>query len=133
MDRKTSSPDDPRLLGWIAFAITGAFLLSFYLGFMRFLAGSWREFAALSLAAMGYLAGQLLLARLVHPRTATQWRSVAALCPLIGGAAGGAYLALSAATGFGPIVHGLVWGTVHGALIARRAGRAAAGSSAPAP
>ena len=133
MDRNTSSLDDPSLLGWIALAITGAFLLSFYLGFMRFLVGSWREFAALSLAALTYLAGLVLLARLIRPRTAVQWRWAALMCPLVGGIAGAVYVALSAATGAGPIVSGLVWGALHGALVAHRARRVPAKSSAQAP
>ena len=111
MEKKSSSLDDPSVLGRIALGITGAFLLSFYFGFMRFLAGSWREFAALALAALGYLA---------------------AICPLLGGAAGGAYVAASVTTGVGPIIHGLVWGALHGALIARHASKSASGSSAPA-
>jgi len=130
MEKKSSSLDDPSVLGRIALAITGAFLLSFYFGFMRFLAGSWREFAALALAALGYLAGQVLLVRLIHPRTVAQWRWVAAMCPFLGGAAGGAYVAVSVTTGAGPIIYGLVLGALHGDLIARHAGKAATGSSA---
>ena len=133
MDRKSSSLDDPSLLGWVALAITGAFLLTFYLGFMRFLAGSWREFAALALAALSYLAGLVLLARVIRPRSAAQWRWAALICPVLGGIAGTTYVALSATTGAGPVVSGIVWGALHGAFVAHRARRLPFKSSVQAP
>jgi len=124
---KSQSPDDTSLLGWTALAITGAFLLTFALGFFRFLVGSWRELAALWLAPLIYLAGLVLLARRFRPRSATQWRWVALMCPVLGAIAGAVYLGVSAATGAGPVITGLVWGAIHGALVARNARRAAAG------
>jgi hypothetical protein len=125
--------DDSSTLGWTALLISGAFLLAFALGFMRFLAGSWRETAALSLASLGYFAGLLLLARVVATRSVAHWRRLAAVLPLLGAGVGAAYVAASAATGVRPVVTGLTLGAVHGVLIAWQAGRRPSRRSAPAP
>jgi hypothetical protein len=120
MQPKPTSGEDTSLLGRLALAITGLFLLGFYVAFGRFLAGSWRQFAALVLGAAAYLAGMVLLTRLVRPRTAADWRRMSLTFPLLGAAAGGMYALASTASGIGPALSGLVWGLVHAWLVRRQ-------------
>ena len=133
MAQNEYSLDDPSPMGRMAISVTGIFLLTFFLGFMRFMAGSWREAVALGLAGLGYAAALLLLAHQIRPQTEAQWRRIARLLPLLGAAAGAAYVAVSTAAGVGPVVAGLVWGTLHGLLVAWGAKRRASviASSAP--
>ena len=131
MSDNGSSLDDPSPMGRAAISVTGVFLLAFVLGFVRFMAGSWREGAALGLAGLGYAVGVLLLARLSRPRSEGQWRRVALVLPLLG--AGAAYVTLSVVAGTGPVITGFVWGMLHAILVAWGARRRASASSTPAP
>jgi hypothetical protein len=132
MSNPESSLDDSSPLGWTALLVTGAFLIAFALGFMRLLAGSWRETGALGLASLGYFAGLILLARLTNRRSVTQWRRFAAMLPILGAGVGAAYVAVSSATGMRPVITGVALGALHGMLIARQAGRQPLGASTPA-
>jgi hypothetical protein len=133
MSTEEPTLDDPSAVGWTAFVLTGMFLLAFVLGFARFLAGSWREAGALAVAALGYLAGVLLLGRLFPARTVAQWRRLAAGLPILGACVGAAYVAVSSATGVRPIITGIVVGATHSWLTIWQAGRRGSGASAPAP
>lgn len=120
MQPKPASGEETTFLGRLALALTGVVLLGFYVAFGRLLAGSWRQFAALVLGVATYLAGMVVLTRLVRPRAAADWRRMSLTFPLLGAAAGGIYALVSTASGIGPALSGLVWGLVHAWLVRRQ-------------
>jgi hypothetical protein len=126
MAAKRASSEDTRFLGRLALAFLALFLLGFYVAFGRLVAGSWRQFAALALAATTYLAGTVLLARLNHLRTAADWSRKALAFPVVGAIVGGMYVFVSTASGVTPVLIGFVWGVLHAWLLRRQTRKLAA-------
>jgi hypothetical protein len=120
MSGTPAAKGDNSVLGRIALGVTGLFLLGFYVAFGRLLAGSWREFAALMLVAATYLGGMIVLTRVARPRTATDWRRISLLFPVLGAAAGEVYIQASTVSGIGPVLTGVVWGLLHAWLVRRQ-------------
>jgi len=126
MTSKPASKGKTSFLGTLGIAIIAALVLGTYMFFGRLIAGSWRQFAALALAATTYLASMALLKRVVRPQTAMDWRRMSIAFPFMGALAGGAYTLVSTASGIAAAVTGVVWGLIHVWLIWRQTRRLAA-------
>ena len=125
MTSKPASKGKQSFLGTLGIAIIAALVLGTYLFFGRLIAGSWRQFAALALAATTYLVSMALLKRVVRPQAATDWRRMSIAFPFMGALAGGAYTLASTASGIAAAVTGVVWGLIHVWLIWRQMRRLA--------
>ena len=121
MATRPGSSGKTSMLGQLVLWLTGAVLLAMYVAFGRLVAGSWRQLAALALAAATYLGGMALLERLARLQSAEDWRRVSPVFPFVGALAGGAYVLASTASGFVPAIAGFVWGLVHVWLVRRQA------------
>ena len=130
MATRHSSSEKTSIQSQLVLWLTGAVILGMYVAFGRLVAGSWRQLAALALAVATYLAGMVVLERLVRPRTAEKWRRVSPVFPFVGALAGGVYVLVSTASGIGPAITGIVWGVVHLWLVWRQARNVAAGATA---
>jgi len=125
MTSKPASKGKKSFLGTTGTEIIAALVLGTYLFFGRLIAGSWRQFAALALAATTYLASMALLKQVARPQTATDWRRMSIAFPFMGALAGGAYTLASTASGIAAAVTGVVWGLIHVWLIWRQMRRLA--------
>jgi hypothetical protein len=120
MTSKPASKGKKSFLGTLGIAIIAALVLGTYLFFGRLIAGSWRQFGALALAATTYLVSMALLKRVVRPQAAMDWRRMSIAFPFMGALAGGAYTLVSTASGIAAAVTGVVWGLIHLWLIWRQ-------------
>ena len=131
MASRHGSSENTSIMSRLVLWLTGLVLIGMYVAFGRLVAGSWRQLAALALAAATYLVGMVLLERLVRPRTAAKWQRVSPVFPFVGALAGGAYVLVSTASGIVPAIVGLAWGLVHVWLVWRQARQVAAASPHP--
>jgi hypothetical protein len=107
-----------RTIDRVALWITGAILLAFFIGFERFLAGSWRHLGALMAAMAAYLGGVVALDRVIR-RMGMASETVAApvwsllLIPPIGAVAGATYSLVEAGRlAAKPVLGGALVGTM---------------------